>query len=325
MRVGARVLVTGIGGFVGSHLAKRLAERGMVVLGVGIEPPPSETGRFLNANWTADILDRAPLERAIGEASPDAVVHLAAQSSGELSFRQPVETFRVNVLGTFTLLESVRTAAPGARVLVVGTGEVYGPQPAGSRAGEDLPLCPVSPYALSKAVADAAAESFTRRGLDVVRARSFGHCGPGQSDRFVIPTLARQIAEVEGGRRAPVLRVGNLEVTRDLTDVRDVAEAYVALLERGRAGAAYNVCRGEAVRLADVARWLARRARVSVRVEVDAARVRPADIPHLVGDPSVIEREVGWKAAISLDRTLEEVLDEWRGRRAGGEAPGDRV
>jgi GDP-4-dehydro-6-deoxy-D-mannose reductase len=201
-------------------------------------------------------------------------------------------------------------------VLVVGTGDVYGPRPEGTRANEETPFHPMNPYALSKAAADGIAEACGRSwGLDVVRTRSFGHVGPGQSARFLLSSWCRQIAEIEAGEQGSGrLRVGNLQVTRDLTDVRDVVEAYVRLLERGRSGTAYNVCRGEGTRLEDLAERLCRRARVPVCVEVDDARVRTADVPYLVGDPSRIQEHTGWTATIPLDRTLDETLGAWRTR-----------
>jgi GDP-4-dehydro-6-deoxy-D-mannose reductase len=311
----ARILITGVGGFVGAHMARRVAERGDFALGVGIGAPPAETCQVLAGSWQADVREAEALEAVVGAARPTAVVHLAAQSSGAVALERPVETYGINALGTFTLLEAVRHAAPRARVLVVGTGEVYGPQTAGCRVHESAPLRPVSPYGLSKAVADAIAEAYARHwGLDVVRTRSFGHTGPGQQDRFLVPSLARQIAEIEAGLREPVLKVGNLDVVRDLTDVRDVVEAYLALLREGRPGCAYNVCRGEGTRLADIAGSLSGRARVRMRIEVDAARVRTADIAHLVGDPGAIAADTGWRPEIELDRMLDDILMEWRHR-----------
>jgi GDP-4-dehydro-6-deoxy-D-mannose reductase len=172
----------------------------------------------------------------------------------------------------------------------------------------------VSPYALSKATADVLAQlAHESLAIDVVRTRSFGHTGPGQTTRFVIPAIADQVASIEAHGGEPVVRVGNLEVVRDLTDVREVVEAYLALLERGRPGAAYNVCRGEGARLADLASFLVARARVPIRIEVDPARFRPADVPYLVGDPGRIAAEVGWRARIPLEQTLADVLEQRRG------------
>ena len=305
------ILVTGVSGFVGAWLARELQGRGAEVHGLGpeAEAPPLALAGW----WIADVREPEALADAIASARPAAVVHLAGQSSAARSFEIPEETFAINALGTWNLLHAVQRAAPKARVLVVGTSEVYGPQPEGARVSESAPFRPVSPYALSKAAADAFAEVFARQHqLDVIRTRSFGHTGPGQTPRFVVPSFAQQIAAIEAGKAEPVLRVGNLEVTRDLLDVRDVVRAYAVLLERGASGAAYNVCRGEGVKLTEVVRMLIEQARVPVRIEVDPARVRPADVAYLVGDPSAIERATGWRAAIAMVQTLRDVLEESR-------------
>jgi GDP-4-dehydro-6-deoxy-D-mannose reductase len=307
---GANVMVTGAGGFVGPHLARVLAARGARVHGLGLEPPAASA--MLAGFRVTDLKDSAAIEAAIAAAPPEAIVHLAGQSSAAASFEQPVETFAVNALGTWNLLEAARRAAPRSRVLIVTSGEIYGPQPEGSRASEDTAFRPVSPYALSKAAADAFGAIAAEGGQDVIRARSFGHTGPGQAPRFVVPSMAQQIAAIEAGSGEPRLRVGNLEVTRDLTDVRDVADAYADLLERGAGGAAYNVSSGRGVRLTDVIAALAGMSRVAVTIEPDPARFRPADIPYLVGDPAAIHRDTGWQASIPLERTLGDVLEEWR-------------
>jgi len=310
---GRSILVTGAGGFVGPHLARVLAARGAAVHGCGLgEPPP---GTPLGSWRAADLADPDAAREAVRRAAPDGVVHLAGQSSAARSFEAPEETMRANVVGTWNLLDAVRQAAPKARVVVVGTSEAYGPCAPGTRLAEDAPFKPVSPYALSKATADQMAASFAGvHGLDVVRARPFGHTGPGQTDRFVVPGWAKQIAAAEAGRAEPVLRVGNLDVTRDLTDVRDIVLGYVALLTRGTRAAAYNLCRGEGTPLTEVLAKLVALAKVPIRHEVDPARFRPADVPYLVGDPSLAARDCGWSAKIPLDDTLRDVLDDWRGR-----------
>jgi GDP-4-dehydro-6-deoxy-D-mannose reductase len=256
--------------------------------------------------------DAAAVAAAVAASRPEFVVHLAGQASAGRSFAEPAETYRTNALGTWHVLCAVRDAAPAARILVIGSGEVYGPQPPGTRVAEDAPFRPVSPYAISKAAADAFAEIAARDGLDVVRTRSFAAAGPGQDPRFAVPSWARQLALAERGGGEPVLRVGSLDVTRDLTDVRDVARAYVALLERGERGVAYNVCRGEGVTLDRVLAKLCARTGVAVRIEQDASRLRPADVPYLVGDPTRVERTTGWRAEIALDATLEAVLEDAR-------------
>jgi GDP-4-dehydro-6-deoxy-D-mannose reductase len=306
-----RVFVTGAGGFVGKHLTRGLAARGDEVHGFGLGPCPEDTAL---AGWRAgDVLDAEALGSAVAVAKPNAVVHLAGQSSAAVSFEHAAETYRANVIGTWNLLDAVRKHAPLARILVVGSGEVYGPQPEGSRAAENAPFHPVSPYALSKAAADAVSASFaSRHGLAVIRTRSFGHTGPGQAPTFVVPSFARQIARIEAGKDEPILRVGNLNVTRDITDVRDVVAAYLSLLERGQPGRAYNVCRGEGLSLSSLVSELCALARREVRVEVDSARLRPSDLPWLVGDPAVVHRDTGWTPVTSLATTLDDVLEFWR-------------
>ncbi|MFN8587561.1 MAG: GDP-mannose 4,6-dehydratase [Candidatus Eisenbacteria bacterium] len=310
---GRNVFVTGAAGFVGPHLARALVARGATVHGYGLGGPVAEPAVV---RWTeAGLSDDAALRAALSAASPVAVVHLAGQSSAARSFEAPEETFHANVAGTWALLEAVRDTAREARVLVVGTSEVYGPCEPPARVDEFAPFRPVSPYALSKAAADQLAASFGASfGLDVVRARPFGHTGPGQTPRFVIPAWAEQVARIERGELEPVLRVGNLEVTRDLSDVRDIVAGYCALLERGRRGEAYNLCRGEGAKLTEVVKTIAAASRVPVKIEVDPARLRPADVPWLVGDPSRAAADCGWACTIPLERTLADVLEEWRRR-----------
>ena len=316
MTAGRRVLVTGAGGFVGPHVVRALVAAGWRVRGAGLGAPPP--GTPLEHWLESDFADLAQARAAVAVAPLDAVVHLAGQSSAARSFEAPEETFRANVSGTWSLLEAVRLERPAARVLTVGTSEVYGPIAPGTRAIEDAPFAPVSPYALSKAAAEEVARAYAdAHGLDVVMARPFGHTGPGQTPRFVVPSFAQQVAAIEAGRAEPVLRVGNLDVTRDLSDVSDIVAGYLALLERGVRGRAYNLCRGEGANLRDVVAALAGMARVEVRIEVDPARLRPADTPWLVGDPARIAHDTGWRVERPLEGTLRDVLDEWRTRERG--------
>jgi GDP-4-dehydro-6-deoxy-D-mannose reductase len=289
--VSGRILVTGARGFAGPHVLAELGEHAVA----------SE----------ADVTDPEALAGEVRATRPSAVCHLAAASSVADSWRSGAETWRVNALGTVVLLDAVRDEAPGARTLVVSTGEVYGPTADGP-AREDAPTAPLSPYAASKAAAELAAARAARvDGLDVVVARPFQHAGPGQDERFAIGSWTRQIARLEeqGGGE---LEVGDLTVRRDLTDVRDVARAYRLLLDPEIPAGAYNVCTGRTVALADVVETLVGLARASIEVRQNLARARRLDVPVLAGDPARIERATGWRAEIPLEQTLTDALDEAR-------------
>jgi GDP-4-dehydro-6-deoxy-D-mannose reductase len=296
-----RVLVTGAAGFVGQHLVARLARAGCEV---------AATDREL------DVADGAAVAAALARLRPDAVVHLAAQSSVALSRRDPALTYRVNYRGTLALLEAAREHAPDARLLVVGSADVYGPgSPGAAPFREDSPLRPTSPYACSKAAADLLAAGFARRGLDVVRARTVSHAGPGQREDFALASFARQLVEMELGRREPVLRVGNLDSVRDVLDVRDVVEAYWRLLDRRVPAGAYNVASGRGAPLRVHLEGLLGLARVRPRIQVDPERLRPLDVS--VADPSRLRGATGWAPRVDLRETLASLLAFWRAELSG--------
>jgi GDP-4-dehydro-6-deoxy-D-mannose reductase len=309
----ARTLVTGAGGFVGPHLRVALEAAGHEVWTTD-RTPSAAAPRHRPAELTDAGVTRAVLE----EARPDAVVHLASQSSVAASFHDPSATLVGNLTVACNLLEAVRHVAPRARVLVVGSAEEYGNVPEAEQPiRESQPLRPASPYAVSKCAQEFLALQYAMTwGLDVIATRSFNHSGPGQSDRFVLSSFARQIAAAERGAQEAVLRVGNLDVRRDFLDVRDVVRAYVALLERGECGAVYNVCRGEAPAVRDLLDTLRAAARVETRVETDPERWRPSDLPVLRGDPSRLMERTGWSARLPLDATLRDLLADWRARLA---------
>jgi GDP-4-dehydro-6-deoxy-D-mannose reductase len=291
--VSNRTLVTGASGFVGTHLLELL----------GDEAAPLEV----------DVTDAAAVADAIRARQPAAIVHLAALSWVPESWREPARVWDVNVVGTVNVLEAVRQERPDARVLAVSTGEVYGnaehiPTP------EEAPVAPVSPYAASKAAAEVACTQARLTGLDVVVARAFQHEGPGRDERFAIGSWTGQLAELElaGGG---VLHVGNLDVERDISDVRDVCRAYRLLLERSVEPGVYNVASGRAVRLARVVDLLVDLARVAVTVEEDPDRLRPADIPVQCGDAERLQKATGWKPQIPLEQTLADTLEAARRSR----------
>jgi GDP-4-dehydro-6-deoxy-D-mannose reductase len=291
-----RAFVTGGHGFVGSWLLRHLADAGDSVAA----PDADEV----------DILDLDRLAKALDAARPDAVYHLAGFAHVGQSWDRPDEVFRVNAEGTLNVLEAARLATMPTppRVLVVSSAEVYGRVgPDALPLTEDAPIRPVSPYAASKAAAEAlAVQAFLGRGVPTVIARPFNHTGPGQAPHFVVPAFAARIRAAAAA--GDVLRVGNLTPRRDLTDVRDVVRAYRLLVERGEPGAAYNVCSGGDVAIEDLVRRLLAIAGRDLRLEVDPALLRPADVPVLRGDPGLLMAATGWRPEVPLDQTLADVL-----------------
>jgi GDP-4-dehydro-6-deoxy-D-mannose reductase len=316
-----RVLVTGIGGFVGAHMAAYLGRRDDVeVIGIvkGNEPRRALGGvRVL----TVDLEDAVAAEAAIAETRPERIVHLAAQSSVRVSWDDPVGTFRANVHALVHMMEALRRRSWSPRVLVVGSADEYGAADA-LPLTESSPLRPTSPYAASKVAQGFVALQYALSvRMPVIRTRTFPHTGPGRTDMFAESSFARQAAEIQAGRRQPVLSVGNADVVRDFTDVRDVVRAYWKLLERGEPGEVYNVCSGNGVSLREIASRLLALAGVRAEVRVDPDRLRPADIPVLVGDPTRLKQATGWEPRIGLQQTLRDLLDYWRTRVAGESAP----
>jgi GDP-4-dehydro-6-deoxy-D-mannose reductase len=295
-----RALVTGAAGFVGRHLLPRLSAAGWQIDAFDLD---------------LDVRDPDAVEACVARCAPDAIVHLAGQASVGASLAQPEETARVNFLGSLAVLEATARRAPRARLLLIGSGEQYGPAaPGAAPYSESDPLRPRTPYARTKACADLLAARYAARGLDVVRVRAFNHTGAGQSDAFVCPAFARQAAEIAAGRREPVLRVGSLESQRDFLDVDDVIAAYLALLDKATPAGAYNVASGQARRIGDVLDALLALAGVSPRIEVDPVRLRPADVA--VGDASRLRAATGWAPRVPFELTLRRVLDDWRSRVA---------
>lgn len=298
-----RVLVTGAGGFVGRHLCEHLAAQDDQVIPLGWPASSAQDGAK-----AVDVTDAQAVRDAVEAARPDAVVHLAGVSSVAASHRDPPRTFAANALGAVHVLAAVQQVAPLARVLLVGSSEMYGALEPGSRATEDSPLRPVSPYASSKVAAEVAGFQFHRgRSVAVISARPFNHVGRGQRIDFVVPSFADQIASIRRGRTSPVLRVGNLEAVRDFSHVGDVVEAYRFLLHRGEPGQAYNVCSGEGRSIRSVLERMIELAGVEVSVEVDPSRLRPNELPYLVGDPGKLKR-LGWRPSRSLDDALRDAL-----------------
>jgi GDP-4-dehydro-6-deoxy-D-mannose reductase len=323
-----RLLVTGAGGFVGGHLVAYLRREQPQVEVSGVVLPQGGitwgTGVGMSA-IEADLNDPAATAAVVEAVRPEAVLHLAGQSSPHLSWLDPGATLRTNIMGIVHVLDAARRLGLRPAVLVVGSAEEYGPAPAEELPlVETAPLRPASPYAVSKVAQAALAALYgPSAGMRVVTTRTFHHTGPGRGETFAESSFARQIAEIESGHRPPVLKVGNLEAIRDFTDVRDVVRAYWLLLERGEGGAVYNVCTGRGRPIRELLEMLLACSTVRVEVVVDPERLRSADAPAQVGDPSRIRVRTGWQPLIPLEQTLRDLLDDWRRRlcNAGPTAP----
>lgn len=319
-----RVLITGVSGFVGGHMVDLLRAEAPQAEIVGLDSRPGNRARALGIEIVkADLQDPVSVRRALEQVRPDRLVHLAAQSSPQRSWEDPAGTLKTNLLGLLHLLEAARTLSLEPRLLVVGSAEEYGlVQPHEMPLREEAPLRPASPYAVSKVAQGFLALQYALSlGLPIVRTRTFHHTGPRRGEQFAESSFARQLAEIEAGRRPPWVEVGNLDAVRDFTDVRDVVRAYWALLDRGAPGEVYNVCSGRGVKMTDLLEELVALSGLEVEIRVDPSRLRPLDVPVVVGDPSRLRAATGWHASIPLSRTLRDLLDHWRERVGVSPAP----
>ncbi|MGH2757001.1 MAG: GDP-mannose 4,6-dehydratase [Actinomycetota bacterium] len=302
--------MTGAGGFVGGHLLPALKADGHDVVGTSIDNDDDLR--------KMDVRDPQLVDQVIADVRPEAVFHLAGQSSVSLSWTKPALTYEVNANGTHYLLDAIHRHVPGCRVHVAASSDEYGKvSPEECPIDEAAPLRPVSPYAVSRVAGEWIARMFHESfGLSVVVTRGFMHVGPGQPASFATADWARQIARAEAGLAEPVVMTGNLETSREFGDVRDVVRAYRLVLELGEPGEAYNVATGEPHELREVLEILVGFATVALEVRTDPAKIRPVDFPVLYGDSGKLERLTGWKPEFRLEDTLADVLRYWRERVA---------
>jgi len=316
-----KILITGVTGFAGSHLADHLLEAvpGAEVHGLYRWRSRRENIGHLEGRVSlaeCDIRDATATREVVEDLRPDYIFHLAAQSFVPTSWKAPQESLSTNILGQLNIFEAVRKAGLDCRIQVAGSSEEYGMvRPDEIPIGEDQPLRPLSPYAVSKVAQDALGyQYFMSYGMKIVRTRGFNHTGPRRPSVFVCSDFARQVAEIEMGLRPPVIRVGNLEARRDFTDVRDTVRAYWLALSEGEPGQVYNVATGRSWAIAEVLDMLIAISGVKVRVEEDPARLRPSDVPRLEGDAARLREATGWEPRIPFERTLSDLLDYWRER-----------
>ncbi|HZW33029.1 MAG TPA: GDP-mannose 4,6-dehydratase [Isosphaeraceae bacterium] len=314
-----RALVTGISGFVGGHLTEHLVAAGDQVVGISVSgrwpATVAHLGRVARIE-RCDLIesDEAELAELVRRKQPEAIYHLAAQSNPQQSVADPRGTWALNLGGALNLLEAVKASGLKPRVILVSSGTCYGdPAPEFIPVGEDCPVRPKDPYGASKAAADLLGiQHYLAHATDVVIVRPFNHAGPRQSPRYVLAALASQVAEVEAGRRECV-EVGNLEVVRDFTDVRDVVRGYRLLAVSGTPGEVYNLGSGRGTKIADALEQLRSLVRAPVAVRVDPARVRPVDLPLLIADASKLRAATGWEPSLTIEQTLADMLESCRG------------
>jgi len=313
----SKVLITGITGFAGSHLADYLLDLGHEVYGIVRWRSRTDNIEHIKDKLklvNADIKDGYSLQRVFGETKPGYCFHLASQSFVLESWNSPLETLSINVLGTCNILEAIRLKCPECITLIAGSSEEYGLVYDNELPiKEDNPLRPMSPYGVSKVATDKLGILYYMSyNLPVIVTRAFNHTGPRRGEVFVTSTFAKQIAEIENFKKPPVIKVGNLEAKRDWTDVRDVVKAYWLAITKGKYGEIYNICSGNAIRVADMLDILLNYSNKCTTIEKDESRMRPSDVPLLVGDYSKFKNLTGWKPEIPFEKTLKDLLDYWR-------------
>ena len=314
-----KALITGITGFVGSHMAELLVKEGYEVVGIARWRARREHLAELNGKIRieeADLLDSHSLNNIMLSVRPDYVFHLAAQSFVKASWTSPAATAETNIIGSINLFEAIRNSQIQPRIQIACSSEEYGMVYENEvPIKEDNPLRPLSPYASSKVAMDFYGyQYFQSYGMDIIRTRGFNHTGPRRGEVFAESTFAQQIAKIEKGLQEPIVEVGNLESYRDYTDVRDMVKGYLLAALKCKAGEAYNICSGQAVKMENVLNTLLGFSSINIEVRQDPSRMRPSDVPVLLGDNSKFRAATDWRPEIPFEQTMEDLLNYWRER-----------
>lgn len=311
-----QILITGAGGFVGQHLIAHLQAKhpdatihGTIFLSTEVVPEGV-------IEYPIDLCDLEKVESLLAGIKPTHIYHLAAQSSVARSFRAPWETLENNIQGQLNLFLACLKLEITPRILIIGSSEMYGPVTKSELPiTEDSPLRPINPYSVSKVTQDMLAyQYFCSHKIQVIRTRSFNHFGPGQTERFVAPAFAMQVARIEAGEQEPIIRVGNLQAKRDFTDVRDVVRAYALLVEKGQPGEVYNVASGQSRTAQNILDVLLANTTADVAIEVDPTRLRPVEIPEVYGNAARLLAHTGWQPTIPFEQSLIDLLEDCRNR-----------
>lgn len=313
-----KVLITGISGFAGSHLAEYfLAEGKHEIFGTIKWRSDRQNISHIQDRihlFECDIKDAFAMKTIITEIKPEQIFHLAAQSYVSFSWRAPQETLSTNIIGELNLFEAVRQVKIDPLIHIAGSSEEYG-----MVVPEELPITeanalrPLSPYGVSKVTQDLLGyQYFKSYGMKIIRTRAFNHTGPRRGMVFATSNFAKQIVEIEKNKRDPVIYVGNLEAVRDFTDVRDVVRAYALTLERGDPGEVYNIASGKGIKIRDMLDMLVALSNADLKIEQDPTRLRPSDVELLIGSTEKFQKKTGWKPEIPFDKTMKDLLDYWR-------------
>lgn len=308
-----KALIIGGAGFVGNYLIQHLKDDlkwDVYVTKMGNDTLDKQGTEIYNL----DILNKLQIIEVLDKIKPDCIIHLAAQSSVSLSWKNPALTIDVNIKGSVNLLDAVREVGLQPRILLIGSGEEYGRiKPEETPIVEDNVVRPGNIYAATKACQNMIGQIYAEAyDMDIMMVRAFNHIGPNQAPMFVVADFCKQVAEIEKGEKEPIIYTGNLEVKRDFTDVRDVVRAYGLLLQKGKKGEVYNVGSGKAVSIKSILDKILSFATVPIKAETDPAKLRPVDIPIIEADITKIEQSTEWQPEISLEKTLIETLDFWR-------------
>ncbi|MCX7773625.1 MAG: GDP-mannose 4,6-dehydratase [Clostridia bacterium] len=309
-----RVLVTGANGFVGKHLVAALVERHHTVYAAMLDH--SDTFLKPVTNCFFDITDETQVNEVMERVKPEGIIHLAAQSMVKRAWESPNSTLITNTISTISILECMKKHAPNAKLISIGSSEEYGL--AGKTVvplTEDSGCFPMNPYATSKLAAGQIVLQLAQRDqVQVVHVRPFNHFGPGQREGFVISDFASQVARIEKKIIPPVIRVGDLSASRDFTDVRDVVDAYISLLESNVSLGIYNICSGKPVVVEQILKFLVGQSSVQIEVQKDPSRMRPSDVPQFIGSYEKLNKETGWKPKLLFEDSLLETLKWWRSK-----------
>jgi len=309
-----KILISGISGFVGSHLAELCISKGCEVHGTTRWRSDSQNISHLNINLhECDLTDAHAVRNFLEKLKPDRIFHLAAQSYVHASWIEPMQTLDNNIRSEINILEAVRSIPDyDPLIQIAGSSEEYG-NAENMPITEDTPLLPVSPYGVSKVAQDLLARQYFKSyGIKCIVTRGFNHTGRRRGEVFVCSNFAKQIVEIEKGLKNPIIEHGNLDAERDFTDVRDMVNAYWLALEKGEPGEVYNICSGKSIKIKSILQKLIQLSNVKIELKQDPERMRPSDLQILLGDCSKFKEATGWERKHEMKDTLKDILDYWR-------------